>query len=79
LVHGGGLKLNLNPKFQTIFCFSYVWKEAKLAFSVFSLGLSHAVVFYAALDLQPSFFFLTRLHQLSKNTCSTTLKLSLSS
>jgi hypothetical protein len=60
-----GLKISPSWK-EAIFCLSNVLQEAKLAFSVFFSGLSLAVVFYAVLNLQLSFFFLTKLHQLNK-------------
>ena len=47
----------------TIFYLSNVLLEAKPAFSLFFSVLSLAVIFYAALNLQLSFLFLTKAHQ----------------
>jgi len=61
-----GVKFHPKIQNQTIFYPSNVLQEAKPAFSLFFSVLSLAVVVYAALNLQLSFLFLTKLINLSR-------------
>jgi hypothetical protein len=60
------IKIQFSNSKVPIFDLLNVLKEAKPAFSVFSSGLSLSVVFYAALNLQLSFLFLTKCIHLSR-------------
>jgi len=62
----GWIKIQFSNSKASIFDLSNVLKEVKLAFSVFSSGLSLSVVFYAALNQQLSFLFLTKQIHLSR-------------
>jgi hypothetical protein len=59
-------KKNSQIKKEAIFCLSNVWQEAKLASSVSFSALFLVAVFYGALNLQLSFFVVTKPHQLTK-------------